>query len=83
MVALNNHILFLFVDFSYSKWLTDNSIVNTGTLEKALVQQLLRNLNVDKFMKTPHCDRHRPPYTPKNQQGWNLDSKLHNFYCIF
>ena len=40
------------------------------------VQQLLQNLNVDKFMKKPHCDRQKPPYTPTDHQGWNLDSKL-------
>ncbi|XP_052090897.1 uncharacterized protein LOC127727822 [Mytilus californianus] len=60
-------------DFSFTSWLTENSIVNTGTLKDIFVIQLLRELGVDQYMMSPPCDAQATPYSPTNNQGWNLN----------
>lgn len=59
-------------DFSLNNWLTNNGIPNTAKLEQYVAQQLIRELGIDEYLKVPQCDRKTPPYSPSNNQGWNI-----------
>ena len=70
------------LDFSYLNWLAQNSIVDTGKLKEVFVTQLLRELGIDQYMKSPQCNLLESPYQTADAKGWNLESKLNLFLIV-
>ncbi|VDI06314.1 Hypothetical predicted protein [Mytilus galloprovincialis] len=62
-------------NFSLNHWLTNNGITNTAKLQQYVVQQLLRELGVDEYLKVPQCNRKASPYIPSDNQGWNVSAE--------